>query len=163
VGSSPIVSAGMRFLPNSLLLCTVANLILAFQTTATGLIFWRFVSGLGIGLEMVTIGTYISELVPKQIRGHAFACEQAVGFMAVPIVAFLSYLLVLGKPLGFDGWRCVVMIGAHGSIFVWFIWSMNAFADVERFGGLIPQLSSHTPWVHATSRRLKFRNKLTQS
>jgi putative MFS transporter len=85
------------------------------------LIFWRFVSGLGIGLEMVTIGTYISELVPKQIRGRAFACEQAVGFMAVPIVAFLSYLLVPGKPLGFDGWRWVVMIGAHGAIFVWFI------------------------------------------
>jgi len=105
----------------SLLLYTTANLILAFQTTATGLIFWRFVSGLGIGLEMVTIGTYISELVPKQIRGRAFACEQAVGFMAVPIVAFWSYLLVPGKPLGFDGWRWVVMIGAHGAIFVWFI------------------------------------------
>jgi putative MFS transporter len=105
----------------SLLLYTAANLILAFQTTATGLNFWRFVSGLGIGLEMVTIGTYISELVPKQIRGRAFACEQAVGFMAVPIVAFLSYLLVPGKPLGFDGWRWVVMIGAHGAIFVWFI------------------------------------------
>jgi MFS transporter, putative metabolite:H+ symporter len=105
----------------SLLVYTVANLIVAFQTTATGLNFWRFVSGLGIGLEMVTIGTYISELVPKQIRGRAFACEQAVGFMAVPIVAFLSYLLVPGKPLGFDGWRWVVIIGAHGAIFVWFI------------------------------------------
>ena len=105
----------------SLLIYTAANLILAFQTTATGLIFWRFVSGVGIGLEMVTIGTYISELVPKQIRGRAFACEQAVGFMAVPIVAFLSYLLVPGKPLGFDGWRWVVLIGAHGAIFVWFI------------------------------------------
>jgi putative MFS transporter len=105
----------------SLLLYTVANLILAFQITATGLNFWRFVSGLGIGLEMVTIGTYISELVPKQIRGRAFACEQAVGFMAVPIVAFLSYLLVPGKPLGFDGWRWVVLIGAHGAVFVWFI------------------------------------------
>jgi MFS transporter, putative metabolite:H+ symporter len=105
----------------SLLVYTVANLIVAFQTTAIGLNFWRFVSGLGIGLEMVTIGTYISELVPKQIRGRAFACEQAVGFMAVPIVAFLSYLLVPEKPLGFDGWRWVVIIGAHGAIFVWFI------------------------------------------
>jgi MFS transporter, putative metabolite:H+ symporter len=105
----------------SLLVYTGANLIVAFQTTATALNFWRFVSGLGIGLELVTIGTYISELVPKQIRGRAFACEQALGFMAVPIVAFLSYLLVPEKPLGFDGWRWVVMIGAHGAIFVWFI------------------------------------------
>jgi hypothetical protein len=36
--------------------------ILAFPTTATGLNFWRFVSGLGIGLEMATIGTYTSSI-----------------------------------------------------------------------------------------------------
>ena len=105
----------------SLLFYTAANLIMAFQVTATGLNFWRFMAGLGIGVELVTIGTYISELVPKHIRGRAFACEQAVGFMAVPVVAFLSYLLVPNKPLGMDGWRWVVIIGAHGALFVWFI------------------------------------------
>jgi len=78
----------------SLRFYTTANLIIAFQTTAPGLNFWGFMAGLGIGVELVTIGTYISELVPKQIRGRAFACEQAVGFMSVPIVVLLSYLLV---------------------------------------------------------------------
>ena len=105
----------------SLLFYTAANLVMAFQVTASGLNFWRFMAGLGIGVELVTIGTYISELVPKHIRGRAFACEQAVGFMAVPVVAFLSYLLVPNKPLGLDGWRWVVIIGAHGALFVWFI------------------------------------------
>jgi MFS transporter, putative metabolite:H+ symporter len=105
----------------SLLFYTAANLIMAFQVTVTGLNFWRFMAGLGIGVELVTIGTYISELVPKHIRGRAFACEQAVGFMAVPVVALLSYLLVPYKPLGLDGWRWVVIIGAHGALFVWFI------------------------------------------
>src|SRR6201986_855635 len=105
----------------SLLFYTVANLIMAFQVTATGLNFWRFMAGVGIGVELVTIGTYISELVPKQIRGRAFACEQAVGFLSVPVVAFLSYLLVPNRPFGLDGWRWVVIIGAHGAIFVWFI------------------------------------------
>ena len=83
---------------------------MAFQDTAAGLNFWRFVVGLGLGVEMVTIGTYISELVPKQIRGRAFACEQAVGFVAVPVVAFLAYLLVPHAPFGLDGWRWVVLI-----------------------------------------------------
>jgi putative MFS transporter len=78
-------------------------------------------AGLGIGVELVTIGTYISELVPKHIRGRAFACEQAVGFMAVPVVAFLAWLLVPRAPLGLDGWRWVVLIGAHGALFVWWI------------------------------------------
>jgi MFS transporter, putative metabolite:H+ symporter len=105
----------------SLLWYTAANVIMAFQDTATGLNVWRFLAGIGIGVELVTIGTYISELVPKHIRGRAFACEQAVGFMAVPVVAFLSYLLVPNKPFGFDGWRWVVLIGAHGALFVWFI------------------------------------------
>src|SRR6201996_298971 len=105
----------------SLLVYTSANVILAFQSTAAGLNFWRFVAGLGIGVELVTIGTYISELVPRQIRGRAFACEQAVGFLSVPVAAFLSYLLVPHKVFGLDGWRWVVIIGAHGAVFVWFI------------------------------------------
>jgi MFS transporter, putative metabolite:H+ symporter len=70
---------------------------------------------------LVTIGTYISELVPRHIRGRAFACEQAVGFLSVPVAAFLSYLLVPRRPFGLDGWRWVVLIGAHGALFVWFI------------------------------------------
>jgi putative MFS transporter len=105
----------------SLLFYSAANVIMAFEHTATGLNFWRFVAGLGIGVELVTIGTYIAELVPKQIRGRAFACEQTVGFLAVPVAAFLSYLLVPHKPFGLDGWRWVVLAGAHGAVFVWFI------------------------------------------
>src|SRR5579863_8884029 len=63
----------------SLLWFTAANIILAFQGTAFWLDFWRFVSGIGIGLEMVTIGTYLSELAPKSGRGQAFACCQTIG------------------------------------------------------------------------------------
>jgi MFS transporter, putative metabolite:H+ symporter len=105
----------------SLLFYTTANLIMAFQNTASGLNFWRFMAGLGIGVELVTIDAYISELVPKQIRGRAFAFSQMVGFASVPIVALLAYLLVPHKPFGLDGWRWVVIIGAHGALFVWFI------------------------------------------
>jgi MFS transporter, putative metabolite:H+ symporter len=105
----------------SLLFYSAANLVMAFQTTAAGLNFWRFMAGLGIGVEMVTIGTYVSELVPRQIRGRAFACEQAIGFLSVPVAALLSYLLVPRRPFGLDGWRWVVLIGAQGAVFVWFI------------------------------------------
>ncbi len=41
----------------SLLFYTAANLIMAFQTTAIGLNFWRLLAGIGIGVELVTIGT----------------------------------------------------------------------------------------------------------
>jgi putative MFS transporter len=105
----------------SLLWYCAANVVMAFQDTAFGVNLWRFISGLGIGVETVTIGTYISELVPKHIRGRAFACQQAFGFTATPVVAYLSYLLVPKAPFGLDGWRWVVLIGAHGAIFVWWV------------------------------------------
>lgn len=105
----------------SLLWYTAADIVLAFQNTPFGLNFWRFVSGLGLGLEIITIGAYISEIVPKTLRGKAFACCQAIAFCCTPIIAFLAYLLVPRAPLGFDGWRWIVLIGADAAIFVWFI------------------------------------------
>ncbi|SAK56311.1 major facilitator transporter [Caballeronia calidae] len=115
----------------SLLWYTAANLVMAFQHTAAGLNLWRFVAGVGIGVELVTIGTYISELAPRHIRGRAFACEQAIGFMAVPVVAFLAYRLVPRAPFGIDGWRWVVIIGAHGALFVW--WIRRALPESPRW------------------------------
>jgi putative MFS transporter len=105
----------------ALLWYCVASLIMAFQTDATGLYFWRFVAGVGIGVELVTIDTFISELVPKAIRGRAFAIYQAIQFSVVPIVAFLSYKLVPLDPYGFSGWRWVVAIGSVGAVAVWVI------------------------------------------
>jgi MFS transporter, putative metabolite:H+ symporter len=105
----------------SLIWYSVADVILAFQDTASGLNFWRFVSGLGLGLEMVTIGTYLTELVPKAVRGKAFATCEAIGFCCTPVIAFLAYLLVPRAPLGLDGWRWIVLIGATAAIFVWFV------------------------------------------
>lgn len=103
----------------ALLWYVVANTMMLLQTTALGLNTWRFISGLGIGVELITIGTYMSELAPKHLRGRAFAICQAVGFSAVPVVAFLSYLLVPRTPLGIDGWRWVVLLGGGSALMIW--------------------------------------------
>jgi hypothetical protein len=44
--------------------------------------------------EIITIDAYTTELVPSRMRGRAFAVNQAVMFVAVPIVAALSWWLV---------------------------------------------------------------------
>jgi putative MFS transporter len=72
-------------------------------------------------MELVTIDTYVSELVPASHRGRAYAYNQFLQFLAVPLVAFLAWLLVPQMPLGLDGWRWVVLIGSVGAIFIWFI------------------------------------------
>ncbi|MEM5339417.1 MFS transporter [Paraburkholderia azotifigens] len=104
----------------SLLWYVAANTVMAFQDTASGLNLWRFISGMGIGVELITIGTYMSELAPKHLRGRAFAICQTIGFSAVPVVAFLSYLLVPAAPFGVDGWRWVVLLGGISALFVWY-------------------------------------------
>jgi putative MFS transporter len=105
----------------SLIWYTIASVVMAFQSDAFGLNLWRFIAGVGIGVELVTIDAYIAELVPAALRGRAFAYNSAVQFVAVPVVAFIAWLLVPNAPLGMDGWRWVVLIGSLGALFVWVI------------------------------------------
>jgi MFS transporter, putative metabolite:H+ symporter len=105
----------------SLLWYTIASAIMALQHGVFGLNLWRFISGVGVGVELVTIDTYLSELVPANLRGRAFAINQTIQFCAVPVVALLAWLLVPRAPLGLDGWRWVVLLGAVGAILVWWI------------------------------------------
>ncbi len=99
---------------------------MAFQTTSDGLLLWRFIAGIGIGVEIITIDAYITELVPSWMRGRAFAVNQAVMFIAVPVVAFLAWWLVPLSPYGIDGWRWVVLIGAAASMVIWVVRLLRA-------------------------------------
>lgn len=105
----------------SLLWYTTASVVMAFQNDVFGLNLWRFLSGIGVGVELVTIDSYLSELVPKELRGRAFAFNQTIQFSSVPTVALLAWLLIDRSPLGLDGWRWVVLVGAAGAALVWWI------------------------------------------
>jgi len=105
----------------SLIWYMVCTAIMAFQTTGFGLNVWRLIAGIGIGIELVTIDTYISELIPSAERGRAYAVNQVITFTAVPIVAFLAFILKDTQPLGLDYWRVVILIGSIGAIVVWFL------------------------------------------
>jgi putative MFS transporter len=100
---------------------TAATVVMACQTTSGGVLLWRFIAGIGIGVEIITIDAYITELVPSWMRGRAFAVNQAVMFIAVPVVAALSWWLVPLSPYGVDGWRWVVLIGAAASMVIWIL------------------------------------------
>lgn len=105
----------------ALLWYSAATVMMALQNSAVAVDTWRFIAGVGIGVELVTIDTYISELVPKAVRGRAFAINQAVQFCAVPLVAFAAWKLVPRDPLGMAGWRWLVFIPALGALIVWWI------------------------------------------
>src|SRR6202048_3037962 len=98
---------------------TAASVAMACQTTSEGVLLWRFIAGIGIGIEVITIDAYITELVPSWMRGRAFAINQAVMLSAAAMRAALSWWLVPLSPCGIDGWRWVVLIGAAASMIIW--------------------------------------------
>ncbi|KVG23673.1 MFS transporter [Burkholderia ubonensis] len=105
----------------SLLWYSIGSAIMAFQTTPEGVLLWRFITGIGVGIEIVTIDTYVTELVPQHMRGRAMAFNQTVMFAAAPVAAILSYWLVPTTLFGIDGWRLVVLAGSVGAVLVWII------------------------------------------
>jgi putative MFS transporter len=95
--------------------------VMAFQQTGELLNVWRFIAGVGFAVQLVTIDTYISELIPSAERGRAFSVNQFITFCIVPVVALLAWLLVPLSPLGIDGWRWVVLTGSVGAVLVWLL------------------------------------------
>src|SRR5580700_9589169 len=105
----------------ALLWYSIGALVMAFQNTPETIDLWRLIASIGLGVELVNIDTYVSELVPKNQRGPAFAYNQFVMFTAVPVVAFIAWQLVPQTILGLDGWRWVVIIGSLGAAVIWWI------------------------------------------
>ncbi|MBN3775807.1 MFS transporter, partial [Burkholderia sp. Se-20378] len=107
----------------ALLLYTAASLMMCVQSSALGVLVCRFVAGCGVGAELITIGAFLTELVPKAVRGRAFAVCFAVGYLAMPVLALVSWLWVPRDPLGWSGWRWVVLLGGSGAVVVWWLQS----------------------------------------
>ena len=103
-----------------LLIYSLFTLAGAFAPDGRWLIATRALAGVGIGAELIVIDTYVTEMVPSFARGRYVAITQLVGFTAIPIVAALSYMLVPTHVL-MDGWRWVMVIGAAGALFAWYL------------------------------------------
>ncbi|TNB97481.1 MFS transporter [Pseudomonas jessenii] len=100
---------------------TVATVLMGIQSSALGIICMRFLVGIGLGIELVTIDAYLSELVPKRMRSSAFAFAFFVQFLSVPAVALMSWWLVPQAPFGVSGWRWVVLASAVFALFIWWL------------------------------------------
>ena len=97
------------------------SLLMAFQNSAEGVILCRFLVGIGLGIELVTIDTYLSEWVPTHLRNKTFAFAFFIQFLSVPAVALMSWMLVPTTLFGLSGWRWVIIFGALCSLIIWVI------------------------------------------
>ena len=118
---SPTASAAARSSPSRCCGIRSAPASWRSRTRRRRIDLWRLIASIGLGVELVNVDTYVSELVPKEQRGPAFAFNQFVMFTAVPVVALLAWLLVPRTIFGLDGWRWVVIIGSIGALVIWWI------------------------------------------
>ncbi|MDR7171100.1 putative MFS transporter [Nocardia kruczakiae] len=94
------------------------TLLGAFSPDVWFLMATRVLAGLGIGAEMTVSDTYLSEVMPPQVRGRMIAIAYTIGFCAVPTVGFLARWLVPLEPFGTDGWRWLFVFGGFGAALV---------------------------------------------
>lgn len=126
VGSSLLAPYADRFGRRLTFMCALAwygcfSLVMAFQNSAEGIILCRFLVGIGLGIELVTIDTCLTEWVPSHLRSRAFAFSFFVQFLSVTTVAIMSWWLIPKTFLQLEGWRWVVIAGALCSLVIWFI------------------------------------------
>jgi putative MFS transporter len=115
----------------SLVFYSVATCAMALAPGAAAIDAWRFVAGIGIGVQLITIDAYVSEVVPAAKRGRYIAFSQFLTFTAVPVVALLSALLVPREIAHLAGWRWVALLGALGAAFAW--WLARGLPESDRW------------------------------
>jgi putative MFS transporter len=115
----------------ALLWYSLATVAMGLQKTASGIDLWRFIASIGVGLELVAIDCYLAELMPKHLRGRAFAVSTSIQFLSAPLVAVLAWKLIPGEVLGVEGWRWLTFVPAIGAALVW--WIRRALPESPRW------------------------------
>ncbi len=94
-----------------LALFIVFAVLSAFAWNMESLILFRFLLGIGIGIDYPVCASYVSEFMPRRIRGRMLIAAfsfQAIGTFA----AAAAGLLILAVYPSEDAWRWMLAIGA---------------------------------------------------
>ncbi|RDI40990.1 MFS transporter [Aquicella lusitana] len=101
----------------SILFFSIGSFACAASFNLSWLIFWRFITGMGIGAEIATVTAFMEEVSPAAIRGRSTCTAIAFGMFGFAIVPFISYLLV---PNFIVGWRILFVIGGIAGICIFY-------------------------------------------
>lgn len=99
-------------------LFSVGSILTATSWEFWMVLFWRFVSGMGIGAEIAGVTTYMGEMSPRRGRGRYTGWAILCGFVGFAVVPFVALLLV---PNYEWGWRALFVIGGAGGIVIFFM------------------------------------------
>jgi len=100
-----------RLFVATLLLYSLSAIATAASPSYGVFMFFRFLTGLGVGGEYSAVSSAISEFMPARVRGRANAA--VMNFWSIGgIVAGLVSILFVSTLLGSRGWRFALLFGA---------------------------------------------------
>jgi MFS transporter, putative metabolite:H+ symporter len=105
----------------SLIWYALATLAMATQSNALSICLWRFIAAIGVGAEIVAVDAYLSEMMPKTMRGRGFAISKAIQYSAVPVAAILAAVLARKTVAGIEGWRVMLLVPTIGAVLIWWV------------------------------------------
>ena len=97
---------------------SIGSLLSATSPSLNWLIFWRFISGMGIGAEIALVTTYMAEVSPAPLRGRYTGWTIVCAFAGFAVVPLLALKIV---PVYDWGWRFLFVVGALGGLLIAFM------------------------------------------
>lgn len=97
---------------------SIGSLLSATSSSLDWLIFWRFISGMGIGAEIALVTTYIAEVSPAPLRGRYTGWTIVAAFAGLAVVPIVALQIV---PTYAWGWRALFVIGSLGGVAIGFM------------------------------------------
>jgi len=94
---------------------SLGSLLSATSPDLGWLVFWRFISGMGIGAEIALATTYMGEMSPAPLRGRFTGWAISCAFAGLAVVPLVALYLVPGFSWG---WRALFVTGAAGGILI---------------------------------------------
>lgn len=101
----------------SILLLAAGSILAAMSQNMAQLMAFRFITGAGIGSELVMSSVYIGEISPKSKRGKYTSFLAVLGWTGLTISGPISLFLLQGN-VGVEGWRAVLGIAGVVALFL---------------------------------------------
>jgi MFS family permease len=119
-----------RLFVATLLLYSVAAMATAASPTYGFFLFFRFLTGLGVGGEYSAVASAIAEFMPARSRGRTNATVMNMWSVG-GIVAGLVGILFVSALVGAGGWRYALLIGAVSALYA--LWARRLIPESPRW------------------------------
>ena len=136
---------------------SIGSICTAVSFHFDGIVFWRLITGIGIGAEISEVSTYMSEMAPAKSRGRYTTIAIAWGMLGFALVPFVAWALV---PNFTWGWRAMFVIGAVGGFITLFM--RRHLPDSPRWLLAHHQVAAAEAIISAAEQRLSKKIKLPE-